>query len=352
MSVLVPAALAALMALAAPELDTVMLKDGGRLRGTVVEETRSGLTIELTDGRVERLLPGQVSRVVYGDGAIGILGGEAAPTVAPAAPAPPAPPVAAPAPPAIAPAAPGASAPTPPPADEATGPGVAPAAPEPPDAALAPRPPPPRPAPPPPVYRPAPRPQGQARPPSLFMLAGGLGLAVPTGDAEPGTAMSDVITPQFLMELEAGLRLTPALMLGLVLDIGVGDAASDARARCRNEWGSSDCTGIALHFALQARYTFAPYAPATPWIALGVGAEATGLGGSGSDDQLIYSGSQFPRLSAGYDFRGAYGSGWGFFGTVAFGRYSTVQVRSVDYDLGDRSTHGWVMVGVRAILGN
>ena len=92
MLALVPAALAALVSLAAPDLDTVMLRDGGRLRGTIVEETRAaGVTIQLPDGRVERVAPEQVQRVVYGDGAVGILGAEpqAAPPSAPAPAQPP-----------------------------------------------------------------------------------------------------------------------------------------------------------------------------------------------------------------------------------------------------------------------
>lgn len=168
MSLLVPAALAALFSLAAPDLDTVMLRDGGRLRGTVVEETRAGgVTIQLPDGRVERVAPGEVQRVVYGDGAVGVLGGEPPASV----PAPAA---------AAAPAAPAGEAPA-----AAPEPGVPPQAAVPPEAppAVAPPPPPPPPFTPAPVRYAAPGAGRRLQPPSLFMLAGGLGVAVPFGDA-------------------------------------------------------------------------------------------------------------------------------------------------------------------------
>jgi len=339
MSLLVPAALAALVAFAAPDLDTVMLRDGGRLRGTVIEETRAGgVTVQLPDGRVQTVPPDQVSRVVYGDGAVGILGVEAPPPVA--APAPAAEPATGVAPaPAPAPA-PGAAADAPPPA------AIPPQAPP----AMAPPPPPPQfvPA---PVHYGVSGPPRQLRPPSLFTLAGGLGLAVPFGDASKGSPMSDIVTPQFLMELELGLRVAPPVTLSILLDVGVGDAADKARAYCHSNWGSSSCSGVSAHIGLQARYAFTPYAPATPWVALGVATEAAGVGGSGDNAQLTFTGAQFPRLSAGYDFRSDHYTGWGLFGALAFGRYSQVRDTGVDYDLSSRTTHGWFMVGVRAILG-
>ncbi len=67
--------------------DTVMLTNGGRMRGTVMEEDpQKGTSVKLLDGTVKRLAPGDVKRVVYaGDS-------QPAPPVAP--PAPPAPAVA------------------------------------------------------------------------------------------------------------------------------------------------------------------------------------------------------------------------------------------------------------------
>lgn len=140
-------------------------------------------------------------------------------------------------------------------------------------------------------------------------------------------------------------------MLGVVLDIGIGGAATEGTSLCRDGWGTSDCTGLSAQFALQARYTLAPFAPATPWVALGVGGEATGLAGPGDDDQFTFTGSQFPRLSAGYDFRTDRAAGWGIFGTLAFGRFDRVDEGGSEAVIANRAGHGWFMVGVRAILG-
>jgi hypothetical protein len=48
--------------------DTVVLTDGTRLRGKVVEDPRGGVTLTLPDGATRRLQPSQVKRVVHGGG--------------------------------------------------------------------------------------------------------------------------------------------------------------------------------------------------------------------------------------------------------------------------------------------
>jgi hypothetical protein len=65
--------------------DTVMLTNGGRVRGTVMEEDpEKGTSIKMPDGTVRRLDPSEVKRVVYGDSS------ETAPAPPPVPP-PPAP---------------------------------------------------------------------------------------------------------------------------------------------------------------------------------------------------------------------------------------------------------------------
>jgi hypothetical protein len=175
---------------------------------------------------------------------------------------------------------------------------------------------------------------------------------MPAGDVEPGLAMSDVFSPQLLLELEAGLRFTPAVMASLVLDMGFGGTSSRMRNAC-NLAGGHDCTSLAVRFALQLRYAFTPYAPATPWIAIGLGGEAAGVtsGQDGSNGDIIWSGAEFPRLSVGYDLRTDRTMGFGLFATVGMGRYSQVDDGGASSDLSRRSTHTWFQVGVRAILG-
>ncbi|HET8540327.1 MAG TPA: hypothetical protein VFL83_10695 [Anaeromyxobacter sp.] len=79
---MIAALVAALLASASPS-DTVYTADGGRITGTVLEESpTAGVTIQMPDGTVRRLERSQVSRIEFADGTVS--------TVRPPAP-PPAP---------------------------------------------------------------------------------------------------------------------------------------------------------------------------------------------------------------------------------------------------------------------
>lgn len=349
MSTLCQLALASFLYAAAPAFDTVLLQNGGRIVGTVVEESPvAGVTIQIPGGQLRTVAPGEVFRIEYRDGTFGVVGGKAEPAAAPA-PAPPAEPAA--------PALPDATPEPPRPPAPAASP-EAPRPPAPPGAAQ-------------PVYPAVPvqpgdprRPHGPYGPrpgtagrPFPLMLAFGLGLAAPGGNATPsgspapGGAMSDTFQPQLLVELEGGLRLTPHVMASLVMDLGFGDAATQASNRCRS-FGGSDCTAFTGRFGLQVRYAFTPLAPSTTWISLGTAGEVAMVSydASSSSNDLVYTGWEVVRLGAGIDFRSSRGLGWGAFVNAGFGRYSEVDDGGFVYSLDRTSLHTWVQAGLRIIL--
>jgi hypothetical protein len=85
-TVLVQLALAALLAATEPGHDTVFLKDGGELRGVVIEEAPGvSVTIQLPGGELRKLPAAQVQRVEY---QVTSVGGEAASPAAPTTPQP------------------------------------------------------------------------------------------------------------------------------------------------------------------------------------------------------------------------------------------------------------------------
>jgi len=78
---MIPVLVAALLTAASPN-DTVYTVDGGRIAGTVLEESpTSGVTIQTPDGTIRRIEPRQVSRIEFADGTV------SAPRPAPAPPA-------------------------------------------------------------------------------------------------------------------------------------------------------------------------------------------------------------------------------------------------------------------------
>src|SRR5690242_21611385 len=84
------AILAAVMLAAAPQqYDTVYTADGGRIVGTVVEESPQGITVQLPDGTTRRLSRNDVTRIEYADGSVSMPNRPAPPAQPPAYRPPP-----------------------------------------------------------------------------------------------------------------------------------------------------------------------------------------------------------------------------------------------------------------------
>ena len=378
LAILLAAALAA-----APATDTVFTVDGGRVRGTVVEEGPKGVTIQLLDGTTRTYEAGQFTRVEYADGTV-------------STPRPPAPPAPAPqaAPPAT--AAPATGGP-----DviffadggrargmvveESASGGVvlrlldgstrryapgqvvrieysdgtvsAPAprmAPPP----VQPYPPPPYgppttppPAWPPPQAAPAAVPLRAGMPPiSPIYFAFGIGGTGLSGEAERGVSMSDVSSGQVAMLLETGVRVSPSVALGLYLDLGAADAGPAFVSVCSTP--GIDCAAVSARFGALVRHTWDPAGHTSPWIAIGTAYEVLDVyaddGFTTSD--VVYSGWEMLRLMAGVDLRSNKIVGIGLYGGVAFGTFSSVEDGTGTYDIADPSFHTTYTAGLRFTL--
>ena len=190
--------------------DTVLLTNGGVLRGTVVEDVPGAdLVLLMPDGSTRKIPRAEVARVDW-----------AAP---PAQAAPPPPPG------------------TPPP--------------------------PPYPGPPPP-------PPALAAPPERGPLALGMWIsgAFPYGKLDAsGLALSSAFTPQFVLGFEASWRVTDPLELGLYLRFGGGSTYSAINNWCLAYGGWCDSMDFGVGFF--PRWSFAPKARLNPWIQVGAGYE-------------------------------------------------------------------------------
>ncbi len=313
------AILAAALLAATPGSDTVYTANGGRLVGTVVEETPQVVTIQLPDGTTRRLSRSDVSRIVYADGSVST----------PNRPPPPPPPTyRAPAQAYPAQPPPPAYRPPPPPAYGPPGYG-------------------------PPAYPPAQQHRGT---PALmpFWLSFGLGGSFPSGDAaatERGPIPMDAyFGNQLGIWLEGGARVTPHLGLGLYLDLGVGDVSSSFRSTVCDPVGSS-CTASTGRFGVLLRHTFEPYGTSTPWIAAGTGYEWANATLDATNEQLFsYSGWEMLRLMGGLDLRTSPVFGVGLYAGVSFGRYTHYEDALGPVSSFDQRTHTTVEAGVRFTL--
>lgn len=312
------AILAAALLAAAPQNDTVYTADGGRLVGTVVEESPQGVTVQLPDGTTRKLGRSQVTRIEYSDGSVSTPSRPAPPP--PSYRAPPAPPPYAP-PPAYGPP-----------------PGYRP------------------PAPPPPAYPAAPPPSlapPRPPPPAPFYAAFGLGGMFLSGEAEAGVSMDRLYGSQLGIWLEGGMRLTPHLGLGLYLDLGVGDPSSDVRTAYCEPYSCSATTG---RFGVLLRHAFTPSAPSTPWIAVGTGWEFGSVSFDdaygGSSEIFRYDGWEMLRLMVGVDLRPNPVFGVGLYAGVSFGTYTSYEgPDTYPFTVSlDERTHTTVEAGLRFTL--
>lgn len=191
--------------------------------------------------------------------------------------------------------------------------------------------------------------------PRRFTASLGLGRAYPGGEAVADSPMNDLTSPMGQLTLWLGFRITPRWLAGLYLD-GAGGGTPGALLRGLCTLDGEECITSSTQVGIEGRYVFEPAARQTWWAGAGLGTETTGtsLKGSNADRSYLgsYSGGVFPRLSGGWDRRVSRIWGWGFYGTLSFGRYSKLATGGGDpRDIpGDTAGHSWLGLGARIIL--
>jgi hypothetical protein len=364
-------ALAAALLAASPRYDTVFLANGGRLRGTIVEDTPAQVLIQLPDGSFRRFARAEVARIEYAEEPAAAAPPPAAAPVAtpvpvppPAAAAPPAPvPVAPPVPVPVAPAVPAPAAPPAPPPSMAI-----PPPPPPPSFAPAPR---PRTsaatrAPEPPFapdevvwprrLRPPPPPPEPRHPPEstgfqVSVAIEGLG---PVGRlSRRGPYLDNVVEGEAALALEIGGKPTPDLFLGLLLEGAGGPHGATFAGTCRG--AAADCVATTGRAGVLARFYFSPGGSHTGWLAIGTGVESTSVSAFQRNStvklaELTATGWEIARASLGLDFRLSPVVGVGVYAVASVARFDTFSGSLASDAVGGKSAHGWVGAGVRTVL--
>jgi hypothetical protein len=298
--------------------DTVHLVGGGRARGTVFEDSpETGVSLQLPDGSLRRFPRAEVVRVDY-------AGEKAA--------APPA-------------ASPPAFAPPPPPQG---------------------LPPPPQAYPPAQAYPPQPaapaeyeRPRDPMLPATLTLAVGGSGAASSGSVSERYGSTSNNWSGFGQLDLEAGVRVTPAATVLAQLDIGVADVSGDIKRQC--EANRFDCTVATVRIGVAGRYAFMPTGRHTPWVSVGIGREGTAIGVKSpwGNETIAFGGWEWLKLGAGWDLRFSRSFGLGAFVGYSFASYNSMSASGeanlmpgidIPRNLGGSRTHTWFQLGLRAIL--
>lgn len=280
--------------------DVVLLANGGRIRGEVIEQDPvQGLRIKLADGTIRVLKASDVREVKYHD---------AAPAPEPVAPA------------AVA-AAPVVAAPqvvtsVAPPVSDAP----------------------------------------EQRPFKRFDIALRSTFAVPFGKYDDTTRedgsevlLSDSYHGQVGFALELGVWVTPRFMLGVVGHYGIMALKTGDKA-CP---GKVTCSEHETRFGLQGHYHFSPDAPIDPWLGFGLGYQNIGYSWTyqGQTTEGNITGPEYLNLQFGTSF--AVSPAFALSPVLAlsvgqFTKYSSDTAgEHTETDIEKTALHQWLSLGVR-----
>jgi outer membrane protein W len=183
-----------------------------------------------------------------------------------------------------------------------------------------------------------------------------LGYGIPLGSianapagAGVGTSLSDYVSGQVPIWVDAGYRFTPNIMAGLYFQYGF---AFPSDTVCQN---TSSCSGSDVRFGVQGQYRISPHESVDPWLGIGVGYEWLTLSTmvAGLDSSLGLRGWEFLHLQGGVDFKVADGFGVGPFIDFSLAEYMTGSAdgggTSISGDVRDKALHEWLTLGVRGV---
>ncbi|HEU4382339.1 MAG TPA: outer membrane beta-barrel protein [Anaeromyxobacteraceae bacterium] len=161
----------------------------------------------------------------------------------------------------------------------------------------------------------------------------GLGFAFGKVDGRTASSISDSVPGDFPLWLELGYRFDRHW--SLVGFFQYGPATTDA---CPGV----DCRASDQRLGVTAVYRFDP-SLFTPWMGLGAGYEwlYVELGAP------VRAGGLELSLQAGGDFQVGSGIGLGPYLCFSVGQFSDVTAGGSPQSLTDKTTHGWVQVGVK-----
>lgn len=190
----------------------------------------------------------------------------------------------------------------------------------------------------------APPPAVSPPPEELGLLYGALaiGAAIPTGTMAGNLQLGKAVGTSFAMALEGALRLNRWLHLGAYFRFTAGSMASPIKEIC------GDCVADDLGGGILVRWSFAPTSAWNPWLSLGLGLEYLF---DETNATFGYLGWELGG-AVGLDYRLSSSAGIGLYVGTRWGRFFSSDVYVPLPTVADGvAWHGWIDVGVRFVLG-
>jgi len=177
-------------------------------------------------------------------------------------------------------------------------------------------------------------------------------------DTNNDAAVSDFVSGQFPLWLDAGYRFNHQFYAGAYFQYGFGVVNDDRQDVCRNV--NFDCSASDVRLGIMGRYHLPPFSQLSPWVGLGIGYEwgtfsiHQTLAGSTNTDST-WSGFEFANIQLGADYQIAQRIALAPFFSVSIGQYGhrtdtttgNNTTLTMDDDLVRTSTHEWILLGVR-----
>ena len=184
------------------------------------------------------------------------------------------------------------------------------------------------------------------------------GYAIPLGDAaggNPSTSLSNVFSGMIPIQVDAGYRFTPNMMVGAFFQYGIASIASGSGsvgAACSQSGVS--CSGSDMMFGAQFHYHLMPDQTIDPWAGIGIGYEIANFSASagGQSAGESFSGFQFVNLQVGGDYKVMPNLGVGPFVMFSLGEYSGCSFSGGlsgggSCTIQNTAMHEWLTFGIR-----
>jgi hypothetical protein len=182
-------------------------------------------------------------------------------------------------------------------------------------------------------------------------LGARLGYGLALGNIADKVSLSDNVTGQIPLWIDAGYRITPNLYVGAYGQMAytiVGDQG------CTSE---EKCTARDAKVGANVHYHFLPQGTFDPWVGVGAGYEWLTISGldHGKDASATLRGFELLNLQVGGDYRLGQHAALGPYASFALGQYSqgskaTEGQPTVSGDVKNTAMHEWLTFGVRGVF--
>lgn len=183
-----------------------------------------------------------------------------------------------------------------------------------------------------------------------FQIALGSGYAFPIGSVDGSMDQSSFVAGQVPLILDLGVKTSESVYVGAYLGLGIGRPGDAIRSTCSAS--AVDCSLTTFRIGVNFQYHLKPREKINPYVGYGLGYESatlTAVGPGGSVD-LSVSGFEIARLGLGFDYRANKTIGIGPYIDSGFGTYTTLSLDGQSATINSPSMHGWINLGVRAVL--